>query len=199
MAYSKTLFSVPNMLCYYRVAVIPVIMILLVFDGPWAAWTNVVLFTLAGVSDFLDGVIARAMKQTSLLGKFLDSSSDKILVGTMLMVLLAFDRIEGFWMIPAIIIFLREILISGVREFMAHYSVVVPVSRLSKWKTTTQLVFMGFLLAGPYGEMLIPHAYLIGKVGLVFAAIITVISGWDYVREALRVIQKMDAEASGTP
>ena len=196
MTRANSLYSIPNLLCYFRVAVIPVMGVLFCFDSPFAAWTNLLLFSLAGLSDFLDGIIARATGQATLLGKFLDSSTDKILVGVTLMLLIAFDRLTGVWIIPALVIFLREILISGVREFMALQHVIVPISRLGKWKLTTQMFFMGFLVVGDYGDALVPQALLIGKLGLVFAAVITVLSGWDYMREAWKTLEKMDAERS---
>lgn len=194
MARKSMLFSLPNLLCYYRLALIPVMGVLFYYDSAWAAWTNVVLWTIAGLTDFLDGRIARATGQTSIFGKFLDASTDKLLVGTALMLLIAFDRLDGVWIIPAIIIYLREILISGVREFMALYNVVVPISILGKWKLTIQMLFMGFLIAGEYGEMLVPYAYDIGKYGFLLATAITVISGWDYVAGAWKTIRKIDEE-----
>lgn len=194
MARKSMLLSVPNLLCYYRLALIPVMGYLFYLDTAWATWLNIFLWALAGLSDFLDGYIARATGQTSVFGKFLDASTDKLLVGTALMLLIAFDRLEGVWIIPAIIIYLREILISGVREFMALYNVVVPISMLGKWKLTIQMFFMGFLIGGEYGEMYVPYAYDIGKYGFLFAAAITVISGWDYVAGAWKTIRKIDEE-----
>ncbi len=194
MARKSMLLSIPNLLCYYRLALIPVMGYLFYVDTAWAAWLNIFLWTLAGLSDFLDGRIARATGQTSIFGKFLDASTDKLLVGTALMLLIAFDRLEGVWIIPAIIIYLREILISGVREFMALYNVVVPISVLGKWKLTIQMLFMGFLIGGEYGEMYVPYAYDIGKYGFLLATAITVISGWDYVAGAWKTIRKIDEE-----
>jgi cardiolipin synthase (CMP-forming) len=127
MSKPSIVYNIPNLLCYYRIATIPVMIGLFYFDNAVTAWINVALFTLAGLSDFLDGKIARATGQTTLLGKFLDSSTDKMLVGAILMMLVAFDRLDGLWIIPAIVIFLREILIAGVREFMALYNVIVPI------------------------------------------------------------------------
>ena len=194
MARKSMLLSIPNLLCYYRLALIPVMGYLFYVDTAWAAWLNIFLWTLAGLSDFLDGRIARATGQTSIFGKFLDASTDKLLVGTALMLLIAFDRLEGIWIIPAIIIYLREILISGVREFMALYNVVVPISMLGKWKLTIQMLFMGFLIGGEYGEMYVPYAYDIGKYGFLLATAITVISGWDYVAGAWKTIRNIDEE-----
>lgn len=196
MAIPKQLYTIPNLLCFFRLGVIPVMVALFYIDTAWAAWTNVVLFALAGASDFFDGRIARATNTETLLGKFLDSSSDKIVVGVALMLLLAFDRLDGIWIIPALLIYLREILISGVREFMALYNVIVPVSMLAKWKLTAQMFFIGFLIAGEHGNALIPHAFLIGKLGLCLAAVITVLSGWDYMRGAWKTILQL--ETAGT-
>lgn len=193
-------FNIPNMLSYYRILVIPAMFGLFYLEkgapdwAVFAAWMNVFLFLLAGLSDFLDGKIARATGQTTLLGKFLDSSTDKMLIGATLMALVAFDRLDGVWIIPAVVIFLREILIAGVREFMALYNVIVPISKMGKWKMTVQMFFIGFLLAGPYGQMLIPYAYEIGKAGFLFAMVITVTSGYDYMRQAWVTIQEIDGK-----
>lgn len=193
-------FNIPNMLSYYRILVIPAMFGLFYLEkgapdwAAFAAWSNVFLFLLAGLSDFLDGKIARATGQTTLLGKFLDSSTDKMLIGATLMALVAFDRLDGIWIIPAVVIFLREILIAGVREFMALYNVIVPISKMGKWKMTVQMFFIGFLLAGPYGQMLIPYAYEIGKAGFLFAMVITVTSGYDYMRQAWVTIQEIDGK-----
>src|SRR5689334_17418836 len=112
------LTSVPNLLSAYRIAVVPVLTYFFFVGGAVATWTNVVLFFLACVSDYLDGEIARSTGQTSVFGKFLDATSDKILIGGVLMLLVAFDRLVGLWIIPALIIFLREIIVSGLREFL---------------------------------------------------------------------------------
>jgi cardiolipin synthase len=194
MSRNDKVFNIPNLLCFYRIAIIPVIVVLFFYDNALTAWTNTLLFFLAGLSDFFDGRIARATGQTTVLGKFLDASTDKMLVGVMLMLLVAFDRVEGVWIIPAIIIYLREILIAGVREFMGIYNVVVPISQMGKWKLTLQMLAIGFLTAGPYGDMLIPYAHQIGLALFVAAAIITVVSGWSYVVAAWKTIRKLDAE-----
>ncbi|MDP2206013.1 MAG: CDP-diacylglycerol--glycerol-3-phosphate 3-phosphatidyltransferase [Alphaproteobacteria bacterium] len=194
MSKPSIVFNVPNLLCYYRIIIIPVMVGLFYFDNAVTAWINVLLFALAGLSDFLDGKIARATGQTTLLGKFLDSSTDKMLIGALLMMLVAFDRLDGVWIIPAMIIFLREILIAGVREFMALYNVIVPISKMGKWKMTIQMFFIGFLIAGEHGEMLIPYAYEIGKAGFLLATVITVTSGYEYMRQAWKTIQEIDGK-----
>lgn len=194
MSKTSIAFNVPNMLCYFRIAVIPVMVLLFYFDSAFAAWLNLFFFALAGLSDFLDGEIARKTGQMTLLGKFLDSSSDKMLVGATLICLVAFDRLDGIWIIPAIIIFLREILIAGVREFMALYNVVVHISKLGKWKLTIQMCAMGWLVVGDYGDMLVPHTMIIGKTLFLVATFMTVWSGWDYMREAWKTIIRLDSE-----
>lgn len=201
MRFPKGVFSIPNMLCYFRVAYLPVMVLLFYLDDfwqaeniSWPAWTNVILFTLAGLSDFLDGKVARLLKQETLLGKFLDSSTDKMVVGVALLCLVAFDRLDGIWIIPALIIYLREILISGMREFMALYNVSVPVTWMAKWKLTIQMLFIGFLIAGDYGDALVPHALAIGKAGFLVATVLTVWSGWDYMRIGWKTIKSLEAE-----
>ena len=201
MQFPKGVFSIPNLLCYYRVAYLPVMVLLFSLDHrwqdqgiSWPAWTNLFLYMLAGLSDFLDGKIARWLKQETLLGKFLDSSTDKMLVGVALMCLVAYQQLTGFWMCCAIIIFLREILIAGVREFMALYNVVVKISWMGKWKLTAQMFFIGFLIAGDYGDALIPHTVFIGKAGFLLATALTVWSGWEYLREGWTTIKRLEAE-----
>ena len=201
MQIPKGTFSIPNLLCLFRVAYLPIMVLLFYLDYiwqeqgvSWPAWTNVVLYTLAGLSDFLDGKIARYLKQETLLGKFLDSSSDKMVVGVSLICLVAYQRLTGIWVVPAIIIYLREILISGMREFLALYNVSPKVTWVAKWKTTTQMLFIGFLMAGKYGPDLVPYAQEIGKAGFLLAMVLTVWSGWQYMREAWVTIKRLETE-----
>ncbi|TAL40241.1 MAG: CDP-diacylglycerol--glycerol-3-phosphate 3-phosphatidyltransferase [Alphaproteobacteria bacterium] len=201
MQFPKGVFSIPNLLCYFRVAYLPVMVLLFHLDyvgraehTTWPAWTNVALYTLAGLTDFLDGIIARWLKQETLLGKFLDSSTDKLVVSVSLICLVAYQQLQGIWMVMVIIIVSREILIAGVREFMALYNVVVKISWIGKWKLTIQMLFIGFLIAGEYGEDLVPHAVVIGRAGFVLATAMTIWSGWDYMREAWKTIQRLEAE-----
>jgi cardiolipin synthase len=201
MKYPRGLLSIPNLLCFFRAGYVPVMVLLFYLDHAWRAdgvswpaWLNVVLFGLAGMSDFFDGIIARKLNQETLLGKFLDSSTDKMVVGVALMMLVAFGQLSGLWIVPAVIIYLREILIAGMREFMALYNVIVPVSWLGKWKLTVQMIFVNFLIAGEYGERLIPHSVAIGKAGFLLATAMTVISGWDYLKQGWVTIKRLEAE-----
>ena len=186
----NSLLTIPNLLSLYRIAVIPAMIALFFYDGLLAAWINLFLFALAGASDFLDGYIARKTGQTSLTGKVLDLLSDKLIVGVVLVLLIAFERLDGLWIIPAIIIYVREIIISSVREFMAHQGVNVAVSKLGKWKLTVQMFSMGWLVVGDYGDILVPHTMMIGKSLFIVATILTVISGWDYMRAAWKTIRQ---------
>ena len=175
------LTSLPNLLTLSRIIAIPVIVGLMFIASGWAAWSALVLYTLACVTDWLDGYLARAQNLVSPVGKFLDPIADKLLVGALLLVMAGTDRLN-FWILPAaIIILLREILVSGLREFLAGLNQIsVPVSRLAKWKTAVQMVAIGFLIVGPWGPG--PWPWIeIGGVGLWVAALFTVVTGWEYM------------------
>ena len=135
------------------------------------------------------------MSQQSELGRFLDPIADKLLVGSLLVMLLAFDRIEGLAVLPALVILCREILVSGLREFLAGVKTTMPVSRLSQWKTTLQMIALGFLLVGPAGPYFGPLSTTeIGVIGLWLAAFITIITGYDYLRAGLRRVDELDSK-----
>lgn len=188
------MYSIPNLLSAYRIAAVPVLTLFFFIGGPVATWINVVIFFFACVSDYLDGEIARSTGQTSIFGKFMDHTSDKILIGGVLLLLIAFDRLTGLWIIPALIIFLREIIVSGLREFLGQYNISVPISLMGKLKTLAQMFASGFLMAGEYGPSLVPYSYEIGKVAFLIATIITAVSGWDYVRAGINTVRKLDAD-----
>ena len=190
----KFLYNIPNLLSFYRIAVVPVLTLLFFFDTAVTTWINVFLFFWACVSDYLDGVIARKTGQISVFGKFIDHTADKILVGSVLLLLVAFGRLAGIWIIPALIIFTREILIAGLRDFLGQYKVDVPISWMGKWKTAVQMFASGFVMAGVHGDTLIPHAYDIGKFSFLVATVMTVASGWAYLKAGLETLRKLDAE-----
>ena len=189
---TRIMFNVPNLLSMYRIACVPVIMLLSFFDGPVATWVNVFIFFWACISDLLDGIIARKTGQITVLGRFLDATSDKILVGGVLLILICFDKITGVWMIPALIIFVREIFISGLREFLGLYKISVPVSWMGKWKATVQMAASGFLMAGEYGESVVPHSIFIGKILLLAATVLTALSAWDYMKKGYETIRSLE-------
>ncbi|MBX9451289.1 MAG: CDP-diacylglycerol--glycerol-3-phosphate 3-phosphatidyltransferase [Neoaquamicrobium sediminum] len=188
---SRRAFNLPNMLTYGRILAVPVIVLCFYLEGrirptDWWRWAAFWIFVAASVTDYFDGYIARIWEQTSNIGKMLDPIADKLLVSAVLL-LLAFDRTIDKWSLwAAIIILCREILVSGLREYLAALKVSVPVTQLAKWKTTIQLVAIGFLLAGPAGDKILPYTTEIGIVLLWVSAIVTLYTGYDYFRAGLK-------------
>src|SRR5664280_1562160 len=182
--------ALPNILTYGRIAAVPVVVGLLywqnIFDGAlWLRWLALAIFIAAGVTDILDGYFARMWGQHSSLGRMLDPIADKLLVASCLLMLAAEKSIHGWTLFAAVIILCREILVSGLREFLADLRVGVPVTRLAKWKTTGQMVAIGFLIAGEAGEKVLPQTVEIGITLLWLSAIVTLYTGWDYLRAGL--------------
>ncbi|MDD3288473.1 MAG: CDP-diacylglycerol--glycerol-3-phosphate 3-phosphatidyltransferase [Alphaproteobacteria bacterium] len=180
--------SLANKLTFSRILVIPVILILLVIHASWAAWLALVLFVLAGVTDWLDGYVARRDSQVSSFGRFLDPIADKLLVASVLLFLVNNGQINGLSIWPAVVILLREVAVSGLREFLAGVRVSVPVSQLAKWKTTIQIVSLSFLIVGRYAPDFIPATF-IGDCCLWIAGGLTMFTGWDYWRASVRHFQ----------
>jgi cardiolipin synthase len=183
--------ALPNLLTYARIVAVPVVVGLLywqsIFDGAlWLRWVALAIFIAAGVTDILDGYFARMWGQQSSLGRMLDPIADKLLVASCLLMLAADETIRGWTLLAAVIILCREILVSGLREFLADLHVGVPVTRLAKWKTTGQLVAIGFLIAGEAGEKVLPQTVQIGITLLWLAALVTLYTGWDYLRAGMR-------------
>src|ERR1700723_3214833 len=176
-------WSLPNILTYARVAAVPLVAGFLFWpQAPWARWTALAIFIAAGISDFFDGYLARAWSQQSSLGRMLDPIADKLLVSAVILVLAANQTISGATLWAAIVILCREILVSGLREYLAELRVPVPVTAVAKWKTTVQLVSLGFLIAGPAGDKVLPGASSIGNLLLWIAAMLTFYTGWDYMK-----------------
>lgn len=185
------MLTLPNLLTLSRIVAVP----LLAWFLWWPGWADgyaagFILYCLMGVTDYFDGYLARANGTVSKLGVFLDPIADKIMVAAVILLLVGTrDQspavIQGVHQIAALIILLREIAVSGLREFMAGLQVSVPVSKLAKWKTTLQLVALGALILGGA----VPQQPWIGQVGLAAlwaAAVLTVITGWDYLRAGLK-------------
>ncbi len=179
-------FNLPNVLTYGRVVAVPVVVICMFWpEEYWMRWVALGVFAVAGITDYFDGYLARAWSQQSALGRMLDPIADKLLVAACLLMLVA-DRTISSWSIwAAIVILSREILVSGLREYLAELRVSVPVSAIAKWKTALQLVSVGFLIAGPAGEAVLPGTTLIGLVLLWIAAVLTLWTGWDYFRAGI--------------
>ena len=190
----STALNLPNLLTYARLAAVPVVVALLFWPrDDWARWPALMIFIAAGVTDYFDGYFARAYAQQSALGRMLDPIADKLLVAACLLMLAADETIYGLSLLAAIVILCREILVSGLREYLAALKVGVPVSRLAKWKTGVQLVAIGFLIAGPAGDRILPGTVEIGIVLLWIAAILTLYTGWDYLKAGLRHIGEEDS------
>jgi len=184
-------FALPNMLTYARIAAVPVVVGLMyyqgIMDGPlWVRWVALAVFISAGITDVLDGYFARMYGQQSSLGRMLDPIADKLLVASCLLMLAADATIRGWSLLAAVIILCREILVSGLREYLAELRVSVPVSRLAKWKTMWQLVAVGFLVAGEAGDRALHIVTPIGLTLLWLSAIMTLYTGWDYFRAGVR-------------
>lgn len=179
------ILNLPNLLTLSRILAVPLLVIMLWGNGWIGSALAFVLFCVAGITDFFDGYLARAQGTVSKLGQFLDPIADKIMVAAVIIMLVAFDVIAGIHVVAALVILLREIAVSGLREFLAQVQVSVPVSKLAKWKTTFQMVALGALILSGAVERAFP-AHEIGLVCLWLAAGLTVLTGWDYLRGALR-------------
>jgi cardiolipin synthase len=194
---AKGSLSIPNILTCARIAAIPVVIGCIyaqsIMDGPlWLRWVAVAVFIAAGITDYLDGYYARVWNQSSAFGRMLDPIADKLLVASCLLMLAADGIIHGWSLWAAIVILCREILVSGLREYLAALRVSVPVTKLAKWKTTIQLVAIGFLLAGEAGDLVVPVVTQIGLLLLWIAALLTVYTGWDYFRHGIHHVLEED-------
>jgi cardiolipin synthase (CMP-forming) len=192
--------AIPNLLTYARIVAVPLVVACMYWQallsgGIWLRWLALFLFITAGVTDILDGYFARSLGQQSSFGRMLDPIADKLLVASCLLMLAADETIKGWSLWAAIVILCREILVSGLREYLAELRVSVPVTRLAKWKTTVQLVAIGFLLAGKAGDEVIaavsgnevtPVVTFTGLTLLWISAIVTLYTGYDYFRAGVR-------------
>lgn len=183
--------NLPNLLTYGRILAVPLIVLCFFIEGrlhgsEFARWSALAIFVIASLTDFLDGYLARSWNQQSNIGRMLDPIADKLLVASVLLLLAAEGVIAGWSIWAAIIILCREILVSGLREYLAALKVSVPVTWIAKWKTGAQMVALAFLLAGPAGDKVFPHTTEIGITLLWAAAIVTIYTGYDYFRAGLR-------------
>ena len=181
--------TLPNILTYGRIVAIPLVVGCMFWQsildgGLWLRWVALAVFIAAGISDFLDGYFARMWDQQSSLGRMLDPIADKLLVSSCLLMLAAEDTIHGWSLFAAIVILCREILVSGLREYLAELRVGLPVSKLAKWKTAIQMFAIGFLIVGTAGPAFIP-VVAIGEFLLWVAALLTLVTGYDYLRLGL--------------
>lgn len=179
--------SLPNVLTYARIAAVPAVLLcLMLIPGNSGRWWALLVYVAACITDWLDGYLARVWQQQTTLGRMLDPIADKLLVGTALLVLTHDRTIDGVHVGAAAIILCREILVSGLREFLAELNVRVHVTQLAKWKTTMQMIALGILVAGPAGDQLIPGVTATGLAMLWAAALLTLWTGYDYLKSAVR-------------
>jgi cardiolipin synthase len=195
---SVPLTSLPNLLTLSRILAIPIVVASFYIPGEYARWFACALFSAAGVTDWLDGHMARRWSQQSELGRFLDPIADKLLVAATLFMLVATDRLSAGAFLPALVILCREILVSGLREYLAELRVGLPVSRLAKWKTAIQMVAIGVLIVGDAGPAFLPVA-AIGEALLWVAAILTLVTGYDYLRAGLAHMTRASPPRHGKP
>ena len=164
---------------------IPIIVALIYLKSPFYGWLAFILFCLASITDYFDGYLARIRNEVSNLGTFLDPIADKLLVASVILILTSKEVITDWETIPALIILLREIAVSGLREYLAGIKVSVPVSKISKLKTSLQLIALAILILSESGISFIPILF-IGKIALWSAAILTLYTGYDYLRSGLK-------------
>jgi CDP-diacylglycerol--glycerol-3-phosphate 3-phosphatidyltransferase len=181
-------WSLPNLLTYARIAAVPVVVACLLGEGHGWRWLALALYIAAALTDYVDGYLARAWGQQSPLGRMLDPIADKLLVASCLLAFAATGMLEGISFWAAIVILCREILVSGLREFLAELRVSVPVTRLAKWKTFAQLLTVGFLVAGPAGDVVLPFTTDLGHLLLWLSALLTLYTGYDYFRAGLKSV-----------
>lgn len=177
------MLNTANILTLSRIAAIPLVVFVMWLDRSWSPWVSVFLFAAAAITDWFDGYFARRYHQISRLGRFLDPIADKLLVAAVLVMMVQSGPLRGVHVFAALIILAREILVSGLREFLAELHVSLPVSQLAKWKTTVQMVAIAFLLVdGAAG----PTITDIGLWLIWIAAGLTLFTGYDYLRTGLR-------------
>jgi cardiolipin synthase len=195
------LTDLPNLLTLSRIASIPLLVALVAVRTPATDFLACVVFSVAAITDYFDGRIARGRRQLSDIGRMLDPIADKLLVGAALMLLAGQERLSAWGLYPAIVILLREILVSGLREYLAGLAVGLPVTGLAKWKTGFQMGALGTLLAGDSSARLLHLQFLpvavIGEAMLWVAAVLTIWTGWDYLVAGLRHATRPRADAQG--
>ena len=185
------MLSLPNLLTLSRIFAVPILVFLLWRPTPVDYAITFVLYCIVGITDYFDGYLARAQGRISRLGQFLDPIADKIMVVAVLIMLISSRKanpvpeIAGLNIIPALVILLRELFVSGLREFLAELKVSVPVSALAKWKTTFQMVALGALILGGAVPDF-PFVHLVGLACLWAAAALTLVTGYDYLRIGIR-------------
>ena len=177
--------NISNLLTIARIVVIPIIVLCIYLKDPFYGWMAFILFCSASITDYFDGYIARIRNEVTNFGTFLDPIADKLLVAAVILILTSKEIIADWETIPALIILLREIAVSGLREYLAKIKVSVPVSRIAKIKTAMQLIALALLILSESGITIIPIIY-IGKIALWIAGLLTLYTGYDYLKSGLK-------------
>jgi CDP-diacylglycerol--glycerol-3-phosphate 3-phosphatidyltransferase len=177
--------SLPNSLTISRIALVPLFVAAFFLPEEPGRWIVFLLFCLAGLTDAVDGMIARKLKAESSLGRMLDPIADKLIVSAALLMLTADRTLQGIHLVPALVILCREILVSGLREFLAGADVSLPVTRVAKMKTVVQMVAIAALIATTASERMLPGVTGVALFGLWFAAALTMYTGYAYLRAGL--------------
>ncbi|MBX2833776.1 MAG: CDP-diacylglycerol--glycerol-3-phosphate 3-phosphatidyltransferase [Micavibrio sp.] len=185
------MWTLPNILSVMRIGLLPfmIVLFMLSTDWEWAAWACLVLYVIGALTDFLDGWIARRFNMVSEFGAFIDPLTDKIFVVTVMLMLVAIDRIENYWVLAVVIILVREFIVSGIREYLGPKGIKVPVTNLAKWKTTSQMAALGVLIIAPY----IAFGFWIGHGLLIIASTLTVVTGWVYFKKGMETVKALSA------
>lgn len=176
------LSDIPNFLTMFRILSIPIIIICLLPQNIFLNWIALIFYFFACISDFFDGFIARKYSFESKFGKLFDPIADKVLVISVIFILVVIKKIDGFYIFPALIIIIREIMVSGLREFISKTKPHINVTYLSKFKTTVQMFSLGFLIIGEDFKFL-KFTHEIGEIGLLLSSILTIYTGYIYFRE----------------
>ena len=177
--------NISNILTLARIIIIPIIVICIYLKGPFYGWIAFILFCLASITDYFDGYLARIRNEVTNFGTFLDPIADKLLVAAVILILTSKEVIADWETIPALIILLREITVSGLREYLAGIKVSIPVSRIAKLKTLLQLSALALLILSESMVDVIPIIYL-GKIFLWIAGILTLYTAYDYVKASIK-------------
>ena len=182
--------NIPNILTLLRILTLPLLLWLIYMNSATAAPWAFALYVLSAITDFFDGYLARKLNQTSAFGTFIDPIADKIFVLGVLLVLVDLSILDGLWLIAVLIIIIRELLVSGLREFLGPYNVKLPVTKLAKWKTTIQMVALATLILTPLHAL----AYSVGLGFLGVAALLTFITGTQYLASGIKAMGDIDAK-----
>ena len=177
--------NLSNFLTLIRIAVIPIIVFCIYLKNPYFGWVAFVLFCLASITDYFDGYIARLRNEVTNFGTFLDPIADKLLVAAVILILTSKGVISDWDTVPALIILLREITVSGLREYLAGIKVSIPVSTIAKSKTLFQLSALALLILSESSIEMTPILYL-GKIFLWVAAVLTLYTAYDYVKGSVK-------------